>query len=91
MSKGFVRVSAGSVIVGNISAESAMISGAIKGNLDIKGDVEIGSTAVIVGDIKSKSVQISSGAVIEGMCQQVYSSVNVEQYFSEGIQNLDEN
>ena len=74
---------------GNISADSAKISGAVKGDIDIKGDVEIGSTAVIVGNIKSKSVQISSGAVVEGMCQQVYASVDVSQYFEDGIQNLD--
>jgi cytoskeletal protein CcmA (bactofilin family) len=79
------------VIVGNVSAMDAMISGAIKGDIDVKGDVEIGSTAVIVGDIKSKSVQVSTGAVIEGMCKQVYASVDVNQYFGEGIQNLDIN
>ncbi len=87
---GLVRIGAGSVLVGNVSATSAMISGAVKGDIDIKGDVEIGSTAVIVGNIKSKSVQISSGAVVEGMCQQVYASVDVSQYFEDGIQNLDE-
>ena len=62
---------------------------ALHRHIDIKGDVEIGSTAVIVGNIKSKSVQISSGAVVEGMCQQVYASVDVSQYFEDGIQNLD--
>ena len=90
ISGGIVRIGAGSVVVGNISAESAVISGAVKGDIDIKGDIEVGSTAVIVGDIKSKSVQVSSGAVVEGMCKQVYASVDVNQYFADGIQNLDE-
>ena len=57
----------------------------------LNGDVEIDSTAVIYGNIKSKAVQISSGAVVEGMCQQVYASVDVSHYFEDGIQNLDDN
>ena len=90
ISKGIVKIGEGSVVVGNIAASSAMISGAVKGDIDVNGDIEIGPTAVIVGNIKSKSVQISSGAVIDGMCKQVYADVNVDQYFSSGIQNLDE-
>ena len=90
-SKGLVKISEGSVSVGNIEAQSAHISGAIKGDIDVSEDVEVGPTAVIVGNIKSKSVQISSGAIVNGMCQQTYAQVDLDQYFSEEIEDLDIN
>ncbi len=80
-SEGSVKVGNGSVIVGNIIATSAVIAGAVKGDLDVKGPVIIDTTAVIVGNIKSKSVQINNGAVIEGFCSQAYSDINVDDVF----------
>ncbi|MCR4842552.1 MAG: polymer-forming cytoskeletal protein, partial [Eubacterium sp.] len=76
-----VKIGNGSVVVGNINATSAVVAGAIKGDLDVKGPVIVDTTAVIVGNIKSKSVQINNGAVIEGFCSQAYSDVNVDDLF----------
>ena len=63
-SKGSAKIGQGTVVIGNITATSAVIAGAVKGNVDINGPVVIDSSAVIVGDIKSKSVQINNGATI---------------------------
>ncbi len=89
VAKSAVKIGAGSVTIGNITAQSAFIAGAVKGDIDVRGDVVVDSTAVIVGNIKSRDVQINSGAIVNGMCEQTYAQVDVNQYFSENIQSLD--
>lgn len=81
VSSGTVKVGLGSVIMGNITATSAVIAGAVKGDIDVQGPVVIDASAVILGNIKSKSVVINNGAVIEGFCSQCYSDVDVESLF----------
>jgi cytoskeletal protein CcmA (bactofilin family) len=81
ISEGTVKIGVGSIIIGNVTATSAVIAGAINGNIDVKGPVIVDSSAVIMGDIKSRSVQINNGAVIEGYCSQCYSDVNVKAFF----------
>lgn len=82
VSTGSVKIGVGSVIIGNIEAQSAVIAGAINGDLDVKGPVIVDSTAVIMGNIKSRSVQINNGAVIEGFCSQCYSDIDVNSFFA---------
>jgi cytoskeletal protein CcmA (bactofilin family) len=82
VSSGTVKVGLGSVIMGNITATSAVIAGAVKGDIDVQGPVVVDTSAVIMGNIKSRSVQINNGAVIEGFCSQCYSDVDVESLFN---------
>ena len=60
-----------------------MIAGAIKGDIDVHGPVVLDTTAIVMGNIRSQSVQINNGAVIEGMCSQVYAEVNPSAFFEE--------
>ena len=80
-STGTVKIGAGSVIIGNISATSAVVAGAVKGDIDVQGPVVVDTSAVIMGNIKSRSVQINNGAVIEGFCSQCYADIDVEGLF----------
>lgn len=75
------KIGVGTVVVGNVFAGSAVVAGAVKGDIDVHGPVIVDSTAVIMGNIKSKSVQINNGAVIEGMCSQCYSEIDVKSFF----------
>lgn len=81
VSTGTVKVGTGSVIIGNITATSAVIAGAIKGDIDVQGPVVVDTSAVIMGNIKSRSVQINNGAVIEGFCSQCYADIDVQGLF----------
>ena len=81
VSSGTVKIGAGSVIIGNISAASAVIAGAIKGDIDVQGPVVVDTSAVVMGNIKSRSVQINNGAVIEGFCSQCYADIDVQGLF----------
>lgn len=80
-SEGTVKVGLGTVVVGDIRAGSAVIAGAVKGELDIQGPIVIDSTAIIKGNVKAKSVQMNNGAILEGFCSLVYSSVSVDDIF----------
>lgn len=82
-SMGTVKVGQETVIIGNIFATSAVIAGAVKGDIDVHGPVVLDTTAIVMGNIKSKSVQINNGAVIEGMCSQCYADVNPTSFFEE--------
>ncbi len=82
-SMGTVKVGQETVIIGDIYATSAVIAGAVKGDIDVHGPVILDTTAIVMGNIKSKSVQINNGAVIEGMCSQCYADVNPTSFFDE--------
>ena len=82
-SLGTVKVGQETVIIGDIYATSAVIAGAVKGDIDVHGPVILDTTAIVMGNIKSKSVQINNGAVIEGMCSQCYAEVNPTSFFDE--------
>lgn len=81
--EGAVKIGASSVIIGNITATSAVIAGAVKGDIDVRGPVVLDASAIVMGNIKSKSVQINNGAVIEGMCSQCYADVSPTSFFDD--------
>ena len=81
-SSGTVKIGVGSVVIGNITASSAVIAGAVKGDIDVQGPVVVDTSAVVMGNIKSRSVQINNGAVIEGFCSQAYAEVDVASVFA---------
>lgn len=83
VSEGAVKVGQSTVIIGNITATSAVIAGAVKGDIDVRGPVILDGSAIVMGNIKSKYVQINNGAVIEGMCSQCYADVNPTSFFEE--------
>ncbi len=80
-SEGSVKIGQGTVVIGDITATSGVIAGAVKGEVDISGPVVIDSTAIIKGNVKAKSVQMNNGAVLEGFCSLSYSDVNINDIF----------
>ncbi len=80
-SEGTVKIGLGTIIIGDITASSGVIAGAVKGEIDIKGPVVIDSTAIIKGNVKAKSVQMNNGAVLEGFCSLAYASVEIDNIF----------
>ena len=83
ISDGTIKIGQSSVIIGNLTATSAVIAGAVKGDIDVKGPVILDASAIVMGNIKSKSVQINNGAVIEGLCSQCYADVNPTSFFDD--------
>lgn len=86
-SKGSVKIGQSSVVIGNIFATSAVIAGAVQGDIDVHGPVILDTTAIVMGNIKSKSVQINNGAIIEGMCSQCYADISPSAFFDDVKKN----
>lgn len=84
-SQGSIKIGNGSIIIGNVYATSAVIGGAVKGDIDVHGPVIVDATAVVQGNIKSRSVQINNGAIIEGHCSQCYSEVDYQALFDDAF------
>ena len=79
---GGISIAAGSVVMGSILAGTgAGIAGAVKGDVDVHGPVTLDSTAIVKGNIKSQSVQMANGAMVDGMCSQCYSDVDLSSFF----------
>lgn len=81
VSEGSVKISRDTVVIGNLTAASAVIAGAVKGDIDVTGAVMIDCTAVVKGNIKAKSVQVNDGAVIEGFCSLTDVSAAIDNLF----------
>jgi cytoskeletal protein CcmA (bactofilin family) len=80
-SEGSVKISDGTIVIGDITASSGVIAGAVKGEIDINGPIVVDSHAIIKGNINAKSVQINNGAVIDGFCSLRYSDVDIDSVF----------
>ena len=80
-SKGSVKIGVGTVVIGDITASSLVIAGAVKGEIDVNGPVVVDSTAVVKGNINSKGIQVNNGAVIDGFCALPYASVDIDSVF----------
>ncbi|MBD5550708.1 MAG: polymer-forming cytoskeletal protein [Lachnospiraceae bacterium] len=78
-----IKIGQNTIVIGNIYATSAVIAGAVKGDIDVKGPVILDASAIVMGNIKSKSVQINNGAVIEGLCSQCYADVSPSSFFED--------
>lgn len=81
VSEGTIKVCLGTVIIGDITAASAVFAGAVKGDIDVKGSVVLESTAIIKGNIKAKSIHMANGAVMDGFCSLCYADLKIDDIF----------
>lgn len=61
-----VEIGEGSAINGNIFAGRMVCAGAVKGDVEIKGDLVLEKTAQFEGNIKTGTMSMASGAVVRG-------------------------
>ena len=55
-------------IKGNITAQSALISGRVDGDITVDGKMELLSTGRVVGDVSARSLVIDEDAFFDGRC-----------------------
>ena len=80
-SMGDVKIGVGTIVIGDVTAKSATISGAVKGEVDVQGPVVVDSTAIVKGNITAKSVQVNNGAIVDGYCKLSYAEVDIDNFF----------
>lgn len=73
-----LKVAPQTVIKGNVTAQSAVIAGAIQGDLNIQGTLILDSSAVVQGNITYEELQINRGAIIDGQCR--LNTANTDYY-----------
>lgn len=78
-----LSIGKGAVVIGDINAPSLVVKGAVKGNVDVKGDVFLHKGAVVKGNIVSASIGMEPGVVVDGTCRQSYANVNMDELFGE--------
>ncbi len=69
LGSGTLIIGDGAYIEANIAVDNMVISGEVRGNLDIKKKVEVSSTGKISGNIKTSILEVKEGAIIDGACQ----------------------
>ena len=55
-------------VTGDVTADTVLISGRVRGNVRARQRVELLRTGHLVGDIYTKDVMVEGGAVFEGFC-----------------------
>lgn len=81
--KGKISSEEGTLIVGatgkveaNVAVGTAIINGAINGDIVASQKVELGKTAHVIGNIKTPRLKIEDGAIFEGNCAMLKASEN---------------
>ena len=77
------------VVLGNISAQGAVIKGSVLGDADIKGKLTLCSRARVKGNITAKEIEVETGALIEGNCMLTYAESTADKFFKEYASRLE--
>lgn len=70
-SGGFLVIGEGAVVTANIKAETVILQGTVKGNIEALKKLEIHSTGALYGNIRTTKLKIADGVVFEGKCEMI--------------------
>jgi cytoskeletal protein CcmA (bactofilin family) len=74
---GTLVVGEGAEVEADIHADSVLISGMVRGQIDVKKMLKIYSTGRLLGDVSALSFSIEEGAFFEGNCHMTRSEAEV--------------
>jgi len=69
LGNGTLIIGEGAHAEADIAVDSIIISGEVRGNLNIKKRTEISPTGRLVGNVKTALLVVKEGAIIDGACQ----------------------
>ena len=69
ISKGFLIIGEKAKVRANIKAESIVIAGEVKGNVEAADRLEMLPSGKLYGNIKTKKLKMADGVVFEGSCE----------------------
>lgn len=70
-------------IRGNVAAKNMVVTGAVKGDLDIDQRVDIEKGAMVVGRIAAGEINVALGAVCEINMEKTYAEQSAAQFFAD--------
>lgn len=69
ISKGHLIIGENAKIRANIKAQSIVIAGEVKGNVEAHDRLELLPTGKLYGNIKTKKLKMADGVIFEGSCE----------------------
>lgn len=69
LSKGYLMIGENAKVRANIRANSIVIAGEVRGDVEALERLEMLSTGKLYGNIKTKKLKIADGVIFEGSCQ----------------------
>ena len=70
-----INTAKNSTINGNLIAKEAIISGTVKGDLEVSGKVVLTEDSNLLGNLKASIIVIEEGAKFDGMCQMIKQQI----------------
>ncbi len=70
-SGGYLVVGEGADVTANIKAETVILQGTVRGNIEALKKLEIHSTGALYGNIRTAKLKIADGVVFEGKCEMI--------------------
>ena len=74
---GTLVIGEGAGIEADIHVDSALVSGEVRGKIDVKKSIKIYSTGKLLGDVNTPSFAIEEGAFFEGNCHMTRSEAEI--------------
>lgn len=74
---GTLVIGEGAEIEADIRVDSVMVSGDVRGQIDVKKKICIYSTGKVTGDLKTPLFSVEEGAFFEGACHMIRSDSEV--------------
>jgi cytoskeletal protein CcmA (bactofilin family) len=74
---GTLVIGEGAEIEADIRVDSIMVSGDVRGRIDVKKKIQIYSTGKVAGDLNTPVLSVEEGAFFEGTCHMTHSEAEV--------------
>lgn len=74
-------------IRGNVTAKNLVVTGAIKGDLNVDQRVDVENGAMVMGTIAAGEINVALGAVCEIKMEKFYTNPSAAQFFADYLKN----
>ncbi len=74
---GMLVIGEGAEIEADIRVDAVMISGEVRGKIDVKKRIRIYSTGKVTGDLNTPAFSVEEGAFFDGTCHMVRSDAEI--------------
>ncbi len=74
---GMLVIGEGAEIEADIRVDAVMVSGEVRGKIDVKKRIRIYSTGKVTGDLNTPAFSVEEGAFFDGTCHMVRSDAEI--------------
>jgi cytoskeletal protein CcmA (bactofilin family) len=77
LGSGMLVIGEGAEIEADIRVDAVMVSGEVRGKIDVKKRIRIYSTGKVTGDLNTPAFSVEEGAFFDGTCHMVRSDAEI--------------